>query len=224
MSELLNQAWNNAKIKHRSPNLTSYIERSTNLSYWISTVVMQAKLETRTALFNKFIQVAQALRDLNNFHSLVAISAGLNTASVHRLKNTKAKIDKRCVQKLADIGKEMEPTQSYKSYRERLAVALPCLPYVYARFCSLNFSDLCSGVHLTDLVFIEDGNPDMREEKINYKKRMLVYGVLQMLNNFQSSTYELERVEPLYSYLEHLPCLPEEPLFELSLLLEPRGN
>ena len=41
------------------------------------------------------------------------------------------------------------------------------------------------GVFLTDLTFIEEGNPDKLGGLINFKKRLYVYNVLNEIQNYQ---------------------------------------
>jgi hypothetical protein len=41
------------------------------------------------------------------------------------------------------------------------------------------------GVYLTDLTFIEDGNPDYVNELINFSKRSLIYTVIAKIQQFQ---------------------------------------
>ena len=38
--ELLNQAWNNRKLKWRAPNLLAMAARSTAISYWIASCIL----------------------------------------------------------------------------------------------------------------------------------------------------------------------------------------
>lgn len=92
-------------------------------------------------------------------------------------------------------------------------------------YISLTQPIITRGVYLTDLTFIEEGNPSSyREgELINFNKRQMVYKVLQEIILFQSIGYTIEPKEPIYSYLTQLPYLPEKDLYDLSSLREPRG-
>jgi hypothetical protein len=78
------------------------------------------------------------------------------------------------------------------------------------------------GTYLTDLTFIEDGNPDTIDGQINFKKRELVFKVIQEVQLYQSQPYTYPVVEPIATFLADLPNLGEKELHELSLLLEPR--
>ncbi len=81
---------------------------------------------------------------------------------------------------------------------------------------------LHSGTYLQDLTFIEDGNPDMINGEINFKKREQIYQSLQEVQLYQAKPYDFPVVEPISTFLTDLPFLGEKELHELSLMLEPR--
>lgn len=96
------------------------------------------------------------------------------------------------VQILENLNAVMRGDNAYKTYRETLArSAPPCIPYLYV-FCfafillnnmelKLSLSISFRGVHLSDLTFIEDGNPDTIDGLINFTKRRLVFRVISDL-------------------------------------------
>jgi hypothetical protein len=83
----------------------------------------------------------------------------------------------------------------------------------------------CSGVHLTDLVYIDE-NPDTIPYKdkqlINFAKRKLVYGVISQLQRLQQTPYNIQPVHQIVVLLKKLPCLDEATLYRKSLEREPR--
>jgi len=88
-SELLNQAWNKPKIQHKSPHVVTLINRANKISFWVaSTILWNARMGDRVKVIDKFIRVANFLRVLNNFNTLIAVIAGLNMSAVSRLKHT----------------------------------------------------------------------------------------------------------------------------------------
>jgi hypothetical protein len=69
------------------------IDRFNMITRWISTlVVTEEKLRNRAKRFVKFIKVAEALRQMHNYHTLMAVLSGLNDGPVYRLKFTKDEI------------------------------------------------------------------------------------------------------------------------------------
>lgn len=105
---------------------------------------------------------------------------------------------------------------SYRVFRRELEhVVLPCIPYV--------------GVYLGDLVFIEEGNPDMKGELINWDKRKLVHNIIAQIQKFQMVGYNLQK-DPvvdrlLQDALAKAPHLykDDRDMYAKSLQLEPRN-
>ncbi|KAJ1515923.1 hypothetical protein HMI56_006149 [Coelomomyces lativittatus] len=113
----------------------------------------------------------------------------------------------------------MDPKNSYKAYRASLREpkqdgTVSRIPYL--------------AVHLSDLVYVEDGNPDQIQRLTNFAKRKLMYTVINEILQHQSSPYNFEpSSNVLQRWVTH--CFnytadqKEEELFKISLLLEPRG-
>jgi hypothetical protein len=51
-------------------------------------ILVQAKAKWRARMLEKFITVAYALRELENFDSLMGVLAGINRNPIHRLAET----------------------------------------------------------------------------------------------------------------------------------------
>ncbi|KAG0345718.1 hypothetical protein BGZ54_005451 [Gamsiella multidivaricata] len=104
--------------------------------------------------------------------------------------------------------------KNWGDYRQELHSANPpCVPFV--------------GVYLTDLVMIEDGNPDMLkgvENHINFYKRVSTAEVIREIQQYQSVPYCLTSVREIQAYirrgLDHAKPVGE--LYDMSLALEPR--
>jgi len=115
------------------------------------------------------------------------------------------------------LQETLNPCNSFKNYRQELHNAKqPCLPYL--------------GTYLSDLTFMEDGNPDnikgavSGKQLINFTKRELINNVIMEIKLYQQSAYQFSPLEPLRYLLEALPCSEEKELFDLSLLREPRAR
>jgi hypothetical protein len=93
VTELLNQSWNKQKLKHRSPNVVSLIQRSTKVSMWIASLVLgSSNVNQRAKVIEKFIDVAQHLLAINNFNTFFGMVAGFSMSCIHRLKKTFKKV------------------------------------------------------------------------------------------------------------------------------------
>jgi hypothetical protein len=56
---------------------------------WAATEIVETEdLKMRAVILNRFIFIAQKCRELNNFNAVMEILSALQSASVHRLKQT----------------------------------------------------------------------------------------------------------------------------------------
>lgn len=81
---------------------------------------------------------------------------------------------------------------------------------------------LLKGVFLRDLSFIDLGNEDFVEEKklINFEKAKLFYKVILEIEHFQQRSHHFTENLTIINYLHNLIALPDETLYEYSLLCE----
>jgi len=208
-TEFFNRSWENPKTQYMAPNILSLIDQFNLISRWVTTqIVSEKKLRKRAKKLESFIKIAKCLRDLNNFHILMAFISGLNNAAVSRLKYTKDKIPKNIFQIWTNLEMEMQFTGSFKLYRAALfQVKPPAIPYL--------------GVHLQDLVFIEDGNPSRIGNLINWRKCNFVGGIVAQLQLLRTAHYNLEIENPHeYERLFEFPKLSDRELYSHSLECE----
>lgn len=221
--ELLNQAWNNKTLKHRSPNVLKLIERFNKISEWVtSEVVRPESLAKRVERYEYFIKLAQILMDnLHNFNTMLAVCSGLQNAAVNRLRHTKNGVADNLAESLQEMLRIMSTDDSYKEFRNVLKLASPPkLPYL--------------GMFLTDITFIEDGNPDFIESKeisgkmlINWSKRVMLYRVIKQIRDYQGYDYAqyyapIPQIQNLIEKSIQDNKLSEDELFELSTKREPK--
>lgn len=209
-SELLGQSWNKESLQHRSPNVMALIHRANKLSFWVSTMILNEDThKARKKIFEKFIAISDQLFKLKNFHTLMSIIAGINTSPISRLRATKKDIKGKLTKAFKRLEEIMNPQGSFSNYRNILHTSSPpCIPYL--------------GVYLSDLTFMEDGNPDKVDNLINLGKRELIYRVIEEVNQYQVTPYQIQANEPIHTFLRELPHLEEKDLFDLSLVREPR--
>ncbi len=90
--EFLNQAWNKGTVEvknQNAPNIRLMIANSNKITMWVATEICQCKdLNLRAEVVNRFIRVAKALYDLNNFNGLVEVLSGFGISAVNRLNKT----------------------------------------------------------------------------------------------------------------------------------------
>jgi hypothetical protein len=133
----------------RAKNLLAMIARfNCTSNFVVATLVAEKQLKARGALLKKVLRTAEECRKLNNFNAVFAIVAGLNSASIHRLRKTWDQLSDAQHASFAELGELVSANKSFKVYRDTLhGINPPCVPYL--------------GVYQTDLTFIDQGNPDM---------------------------------------------------------------
>jgi hypothetical protein len=170
--EFLNQAWAK-KGGVGAPNVLEMIRWSTRVSGFVASEIMKAPINKKIRVIAHFMQVAGALRDLNNFNALMEVIAGFENAAVWRLQPFFTEVPRRHAQIMDELRVTMSTQKNNKSIREALrSVDMPCIPYL--------------GMFLTDLTFIEDGNSDFTKDKlINFTKRRYVAQVILEIQQYQ---------------------------------------
>jgi RasGEF domain/RasGEF N-terminal motif len=211
-SELLNLSWSKNSLAHRAGNVKMLVRRLNRMSYWFASMILwlpDARL--RAKMYTKVLRILKHLRALNNFNGVMGIIAALNVSAVPRLKKTIALVDSKLIGDYKRIEDLMNPSSSYKQYRAALHSAEgPTIPYI--------------GTFLTDLTFIEDGNPDLVDGLINFEKRKLLYSIVKDIATYQQHQYPFPPVEPLCSFLLAMPTIGDEKLlYDLSLSREKRS-
>lgn len=82
------------------------------------------------------------------------------------------------------------------------------------------------GVYLTDLTFLDLGNPDFLPEThlINFEKRRKVFGLIKEIQKFQQTQYALQPVPQIQEFMKKLGdqtgILTEDQLYDKSMEIE----
>jgi len=212
--ECLNKAWSK---KDNSPavNIKMMIEMSNQVTSWVAlTILQETDIKKRAANLKHFIYIADKCYALNNFNTLMSILAGFNSAPIHRLRRTWDLLSSRVMSILESLKKLMDRNKNFSNYREQLhSVNPPCVPYL--------------GIYLTDLTFIEDGNPDRlknNDKLINFSKQSKTADVIREIQQYQNQVYCLQDVPELQTYLkESLERIEDDSdMYDKSLMLEPK--
>ncbi|CAG8444390.1 17445_t:CDS:10 [Acaulospora morrowiae] len=212
--ECLNKAWSKEENVggEIAENIKAMIVNSNQITGWVAeSILNQPEIKKRCLLIKHFVAVADKCRTLNNFNSLTAIISGLNSAPIHRLKRTWEMVSARTIQTLENLNRIMNSTKNFSDYREMLhSVNPPC-------------------VYLTDLTFIEDGNPNIIKKSrqlINFSKRMKTAEVIREIQQYQSMPYFLNPVRDIQVFIQtHLQESKDvSELYNQSLNMEPSDD
>lgn len=210
-TEFFGLAWSKPKLRHLSPHLMAMIKFFNRISEFVANMICRTKsLSARAKVFSKFIKVGLELRELNNIDLAAALSSGFSNTAVMRLKWTKLRVPQKKLQKLAEMDQLLSSIGSYKNYRTLMkGLVPPAIPFM--------------AISLSDLTFIEDGNPDLIEGLINFRKRFFVYEVLKKISTFQHMPFNIKPVKEIQDWYLAYELIPDEQVYEESLMREPRG-
>lgn len=187
------------------PNFTRMVNMFNRVAKWIPTEILSNTNATvQTELIDRFIKLAEELQEINNFHLVMAIVAGLNNVSIQRLKHIWVNV------KNIDSSKQMEETMSnlrnYKTYRsilENITDKTQIIPYM--------------GVISRDMTFYLDGNT-----LINIEKMVIEKEVYQAIVEFVKITttprkYPYLKNSAIAKYIDSISIeLDDDRLYKLS--------
>lgn len=103
-----------------------------NKSRVTSTILLFRKAKARSKALFKFTRIAFLLRALNNYNTLTAILAGINSAPILRLRETRRFVeDKLQYHEYLKLEALMTSEKSFARYRCALRNSQsPCVPYL----------------------------------------------------------------------------------------------
>ena len=191
----------------------------------IDTILHLEDVKRRAVVIKQWIKIATKCLELNNYDSLIAILASLNTSMVARLKRTWELVSVKTKARFDELNQITDHSRNYAVLRQRLQDHVaPCIPFV--------------GMYLTDLTFVDAGNGSTRQlpgesgedgiTVINFDKHMKVAKVIGQLQSFQVA-YPLTAVPEMQEWMESQiqrmhssDQVNPQSFHRQSLLLEPR--
>jgi hypothetical protein len=214
--EFLGKAWQ-VEGGRRAPRLSALAQRFNRVSYWIATAIVTAPdVRQASRRLKKCIKLAERLHHLQNFNGLMAVLAGLNHASVQRLKRLWLTLDAKKSEAYARLDELMAPHQNYRQYRAAVALAQaagrPVVPYV--------------ALFLRDVTYVQDGNADAwpgAPGLLNAEKLLLLGQRIDAFLRLRVPRYSFPSLPAeLRLALDAIEPLSDEELYARSELLEPK--
>jgi hypothetical protein len=203
-----------SKDSNKATTVKGLTNRFNRTSAWIASEVIQnPTAKERAQKIKFFISLAQSALDIKNFNLLMSVLAGLNYASVQRLKKSWKLVSPKLIQNFQSLEAVMTSAKNYGVYRAALAgCEWPKLPYF--------------GVFLRDLQFIDVGNDTWigaKEDKlVNFEKVAMMEALLNELDTFKTyNEFPFTGVPVLQAYLKQLPAMDEDALHKMSVHHEP---
>ncbi|EFC44150.1 rasGEF domain-containing protein [Naegleria gruberi] len=222
--EFFDNAWADKDYKYElAPTICAITDRTNSISYWVrNRILMETNPENRKKVYKRFLDIMRELYLMNNFTSVMAISSGLNSAPISRLRAAKEGISKDDVQLIEDCGNLFQ--QNYSLMRKRLeSLSIersPCIPF--------------TGAFLTDVTFTKDGNQDFIDhvsnpdkKLVNFKKRRTYYKTIRTVQDLKTSLHYPFKPIPFLEYILkedifHNLNNDDKELYNLSIKVEPR--
>ncbi|KAJ6245580.1 guanine nucleotide exchange factor [Anaeramoeba flamelloides] len=212
LKEFFNKSWSK-KDKTLTPNLINFIDHFNKTAQWIITCILKEdKIRTRATIIKKVLEMCNECKLLGNLNSLTELMSGLHHASIRRLSKTWGRLLLNEKRQFEDFSSIISVRKNFSNLRKFIdqRVDKPVLPYV--------------GLYLTDLTFIEEGNPDICDNSlINFSKQILIAKILKKIRNFQEKSFNIQIIPQFQDCFSNLKYQSDEHLlYEKSLKLEPR--
>ncbi|KIK01927.1 hypothetical protein K443DRAFT_678064 [Laccaria amethystina LaAM-08-1] len=175
-------------------NITTVIQTSNRIACWVADAVLSKEdARKRAQVVKHLISVADRCRTLNNFSSMIAITSGLNTPPIRRLKRTWEQVNPRFMAQFGACEMTIDSNKNFTKYRQLMAsVTPPCVPFI--------------GVFLSTLQFIQDGNPDnLPGGLVNFRKRQKASEVISDIKRWQAQPFNFQHLQSVLAYIEE--CL-----------------
>jgi len=128
----LKLAWSKKVTAHLAPNIIRIINRATQFTSFVChSILEQTDVNIRAQVLKHWVFVAEKCRMLHNYNSLMAITAGLMSSSIHRLQRCWRTITRKEMTVFEDVKNLMSYQRNFGSYRKALKSAqLPALPFL----------------------------------------------------------------------------------------------
>lgn len=221
--ELLATEWMK-KSGSLAVNVRAMSTLSTDLANLVADSILQLEEpKKRAVIIKQWVKIANKCLELNNYDSLMAIICSLNSSTIVRLKRTWELVSQKTKATLDNLKGIVDVSRNYAVLRQRLQNHVaPCLPFV--------------GVYLTDLTFVDHGNPPLRTlptedgelTVINFDKHMKTAKIISELQRFQVP-YRLTEVPELQTWMQDQFIRVRsngeksfQSYYRRSLILEPR--
>ncbi|KAJ6229692.1 guanine nucleotide exchange factor [Anaeramoeba flamelloides] len=214
-NELLNLNWNKGStLKEReanAPNVHKFIQRFNQTALLISTQILRHSVtEKRAKVVKKCIKIAQNCYNLKNINSMMAILAGLDAPSIHRLKKTWRLVSQKDLNKLQSLKKVVDNKKNFVVIRKMMAKG-KCIPYL--------------GMLLSDLTFIYDGMPKvLKNDHINFQRYRKISKIVFDICKLQVQEFNFHEIPFIQKFLLYQNNWSDnDSLYKLSLKIEPRN-
>ena len=161
-------------------HVSRMINHFNHVAFWVANMVLlRDKPKHRAKALEKFMGLAWKLRQMNNYNSLGAVTAGINGTAVYRLSQTRDLVSPQVQKDFMRLEILMSTHKSHFAYRlaweNTTSERIPFLP-----------------LHRRDIVSAEEGNKTFtgaKEDRINWKKFEIMGDVIVGIQRSQGTPY-----------------------------------
>ena len=199
-----------------SPNITKSIERFNKLSFWvIEEIISYDFANDRAKIIEKFIDIANELKNLNNFNDCMSVISGLGQMIITQLVKTWKSVSSSQNKVYLKVKKLFSFEDNYKNLREQtdkcIQDKIPYIPFM--------------GIYNKRICFLEEYGPYVKERSlVNVDKIALVQQILDQFYEFTKVKYNFIEGFNKNNVIMILQCLEpkaEEELEKTASYIEP---
>ncbi|XP_048775777.1 ral guanine nucleotide dissociation stimulator-like 1 isoform X4 [Ostrea edulis] len=228
-----------------APSVLATIDQFNRVSLRVIATILRTrdiKSSQRAKILQKWIEIAQDLRQQKNFSSLKAIISGLQSHSVYRLRRTWSSLTKESIDTFQELADIFSNDNNQILSRELL------MKEATAKFADLDSNNKMLrrrnlqkrrswiengivqgtvpylGTFLTDLTMIDTAVPDRTEcGLINFEKRRKEFEVLAQIKLLQSAAqiYHFQENKRIWSWFDSVRVYDENECHDMSCIIEP---
>ncbi|RMD42196.1 hypothetical protein DV735_g2970, partial [Chaetothyriales sp. CBS 134920] len=194
--ELLATEWTK-QSSSLAVNVRAMSRLSTDVSNLVADSILQLEEpKRRAAIIKQWIKIAHKCLELRNYDTVWAIVCSLDSTNIKRMLKTWDAVPQKHKAQFDELRKVCDISRNYSTLRQLLQNQVPpCLPFL--------------GVYLTDLTFVDHGNPAKRQlsqasgsiEVINLDKHTKTAKIISDLQRFQIP-YRLTEVSELQTWMQ----------------------
>jgi len=211
--ELLFGCWKRPDKELLSYNVCAIITWFNHFNSWVATeIVRTPEVGPRKTKIKIFIRTAKECHELRNYNTTKEIIAALGLACIQRLKHSWSKVKKSDMETYNMLNELMNHQKNSITYRtEFSACPPPHIPYV--------------GVHLQDLIAIEELPTKLSNGFVNFKKMHKLEIAARPILTCLQQNYDLKPDGNIQKYFsqQQLEILTPDELWERSKQLEPNS-
>ena len=200
-TELFAAIWNETKgvgAPHIN-ELTKHFDRFSRLVQL--EILEKPSAKERAKEFWHWVEVAEELRKMQNFHGMFSVVCGLTHRSVSRLPETMklvgkaGKKEKKVLAYLTDLCDFSEDYAKYREMYKNVTDEYACIPFI--------------GCLQKDLIYVQEGFPNRIKGLINFKKSRECVRLLSFVSQRQMRRYNFVEIEKIKELCVDFPEPPD---------------